>query len=42
MEYALKEADVIAILVAHKEFRSELNLELLKGSEVLDFCGALI
>ena len=42
MEYALKEADVIAILVAHKEFRSEINLELLKGSEVLDFCGALI
>ena len=42
LDHALKEADVIAILVAHKEFRSEISLELLKGSEVLDFCGALI
>ena len=37
LETALKEADIIAILVAHKIFK---HLKI-KGKQVLDFCGAL-
>ncbi|MDB4229137.1 UDP-N-acetyl-D-mannosamine dehydrogenase [Paracoccaceae bacterium] len=38
----LKEADVIVILVGHKEFRSELNKTCLTNAKAMDFCGALI
>jgi UDP-N-acetyl-D-mannosaminuronic acid dehydrogenase len=35
---AIKEADVIAFLVAHKEFK---NLDIPEDKIVLDFCGVL-
>ena len=39
---ALKYADVIAVLVGHKEFRSDINKECLRAAKAMDFCGALI
>ena len=41
LDDALKNADVIAILVGHKEFRSEVNKEYLRGAKAMDFCGVL-
>ena len=38
---AIKNSDVIAILVGHKEFKSEANKELLRNIKVMDFCGVL-
>jgi UDP-N-acetyl-D-mannosaminuronic acid dehydrogenase len=35
---AIKEADVIAFLVAHKEFK---NLDIPEDKILLDFCGVL-
>ncbi len=37
---AIAEFDVIALLVLHKEFTSELTLKELKNKSALDFCGA--
>ena len=34
-------ADVIAVLVGHKEFRSEVNKEYLRSAKAMDFCGIL-
>jgi len=42
LDYALKESDIIAILVGHKEFCYGVNKELLKSAMVVDFCGALV
>lgn len=39
---ALKSADVIAVLVGHKEFRIDINKECLRAAKAMDFCGALI
>jgi len=39
---ALKNADVIAVLVGHKEFRSDMNKKCLIDVMAMDFCGALI
>lgn len=36
---ALRGADVIAVLVCHKEFRSKVNRKLLSSVNALDFCG---
>ena len=43
LEEAIEQADVIAVLVKHKEFISSRNVDRLNQSEliVLDFCGAL-
>ncbi len=38
LEIAIKNADIIALLVAHNEFK---NLPSLENKVVLDFCGAL-
>ena len=38
IEEALKKADIIVFLVAHKEFK---NLNIEKEKVVLDFCGIL-
>jgi UDP-N-acetyl-D-mannosaminuronic acid dehydrogenase len=40
-EGALKNADVIAILVGHKEFRSQVNRNLLQNAQAMDFCGVM-
>ena len=40
-EDALRDADVIAILVGHKEFRSQVNRDLLRNAEAMDFCGVM-
>ena len=40
-EDALIDADVIAILVGHKEFRSQVNRDLLQNAEAMDFCGVI-
>ena len=42
LDDALKNADVIAVLVGHKEFRSDTNKESLRAAKAMDFCGALI
>ena len=43
LEDAIEQADVIAVLVKHKEFITSRNVDRLNKSEltVLDFCGAL-
>jgi len=41
LDDALKNADVIAILVGHKEFRSEVIKEYLRSAKAIDFCGVL-
>lgn len=41
LESALDDADLIAILVAHKEFRAPAVTERLTEMGALDFCGAL-
>ena len=41
LDDALKNADVIAVLVGHKEFRSEVNKEYLRSAKAMDFCGIL-
>ena len=38
---ALGNADVIAVLVGHKEFRSKVNKEYLRRAKAMDFCGVL-
>ena len=40
-EDALRDADVIAILVGHEEFRSQVNRDLLRNAEAMDFCGVI-
>jgi len=40
-EDAFRDADVIAILVGHEEFRSQVNRDLLRNAEALDFCGVI-
>ena len=42
LDDALKNADVIAVLVGHKEFRTDINKESLRAAKAMDFCGALI
>jgi len=39
---ALRGADVIVVLVGHKEFRSKVNRELLSSVNAMDFCGVII
>ena len=39
---ALNNADIVAVLVGHKEFRSDINKEFLRAAKAMDFCGALI
>ena len=41
LDAALKYADVVVVLVGHKEFKVEENLKLLRSSKALDFCGVL-
>ena len=41
LDYALKYADVIVVLVGHKEFKVEVNLQLLRRAKALDFCGII-
>ena len=41
LDEAIAEADVIAVLVKHEEFVSDLVKSRLQESETLDFCGAL-
>lgn len=40
-EDALADADVVAILVGHKQFRSRANMELLLSAKAMDFCGII-
>jgi UDP-N-acetyl-D-mannosaminuronic acid dehydrogenase len=40
-EDALIDADVIAVLVGHKEFRSQANRDLLRNADAMDFCGVI-
>jgi UDP-N-acetyl-D-mannosaminuronic acid dehydrogenase len=40
-EDAFRDADVIVILVGHEEFRSQVNRDLLRNAEAMDFCGVL-
>jgi UDP-N-acetyl-D-mannosaminuronic acid dehydrogenase len=42
LDGALEQADIIAILVGHKEFRLEINKQRLKANIAMDFCGVLI
>lgn len=41
LDQAIAEADIVAVLVGHKEFRSEASIELLRMVDALDFCGVL-
>ena len=42
LDIALRDADMIAVLVGHKEFREDETKKLLQDRQALDFCGALI
>ena len=41
LDNVLKNADIIAILVGHKEFRTTINKKSLIDVKAIDFCGAL-
>ena len=42
LDEAIETADVIAVLVPHKEFLITSVQERLRNADALDFCGALI
>ena len=42
LDTALKQADVIAVLVGHEEFRLQINLQLLSSANTIDFCGLTV
>jgi len=41
LDAALQHADVIVVLVGHKEFKSQGNMQLLHNAKALDFCGVI-
>jgi UDP-N-acetyl-D-mannosaminuronic acid dehydrogenase len=41
LEEALRSADILAIMVKHRQFLHEPIKELLRAQGALDFCGAL-
>lgn len=41
LQDAVKRADVMAVLVAHKEFCTEDVVQILRNKRAIDFCGAL-
>ena len=41
LKKAIEQADVIAVLVKHKEFVNSSLLKNITGKSILDFCGAL-
>ncbi|GAA4046797.1 UDP-N-acetyl-D-mannosamine dehydrogenase [Parerythrobacter jejuensis] len=41
LDEALDACDIVALLVSHKEFKTEEFMRRLEGKQVFDFCGAL-